>query len=271
MFRTCTSSVLVSVLALLASAQSGGSLFTKAPPDVDKALRDRMNEYYALFQAAKYRASEAYVCEDSKDAYYAMNKREFEKLEIVAVRYEEGFQKAEVSAKAEALVQTPKISIKAAIPVNSLWRVENGTWCRYLEPPGKGVTTPFGVSYPGVGGPGTENPGNFKMPTLEDILKKVHLSKNKAVLHSVDKSSDEIEIFNEMPGPITLELSAPPREGLSVSLSALTLEAGRTGALRLSYAPPDKSPKPLYRFVLKVEPTGQRFELMLPPGLAKQP
>jgi hypothetical protein len=264
MFRISICTVLGTILATVSGAQSVGSLLSKAPPDVESALRASLDEYYKLYQAGKLRATEALVCEDSKDAYYNANKREYTGLEIVAIRYAEDFRKAEVSGKASGTVMTTAGELRAAFPVNSLWRVEGGKWCLYLPPPAKEVQTPFGTSVLGSGGPAGASagiPAAARMPTVQDIVKLVQVPRTQFTLQSVEKSADEISITNGMGGVISLDVSAPPRDGLKVIADPPTIEAGKVGKLRLEYNPPDKSPKPAYVFTLIIEPIGKRYEM----------
>ncbi len=60
----------ITVLTVLAMGQAP----RKAPPKVEEALRTRIGQFYTLFQQGKFRQAEAFVAEDSKDAFYGMTK-----------------------------------------------------------------------------------------------------------------------------------------------------------------------------------------------------
>jgi hypothetical protein len=44
------------------------------PPEIEEALRSRITQFYDLFQEGKFRESEQFVAEDSRESYYSVQK-----------------------------------------------------------------------------------------------------------------------------------------------------------------------------------------------------
>src|ERR1039458_2755687 len=78
-----------------------------APPDVDQALRARINEFYGLLLKKEYRKAEALIADDTKDYYYGIGKPDFTKFELLEIRYSENFTRAIAITQCAQKVQQP--------------------------------------------------------------------------------------------------------------------------------------------------------------------
>src|ERR1035438_5497206 len=69
------------------------------PADAEKALSERVREFYQLQVDKKYRQSEVYIAADTKDLFYASGKPDLAGFSIAKVVMLEGGTKAEVTVK----------------------------------------------------------------------------------------------------------------------------------------------------------------------------
>ena len=75
MVKVSRAGILVLLLGGIALAQEAGNIFEKAPPEVDEALRARITRFYQAFIDGKFRLADALVADDSKDVFFAAEKR----------------------------------------------------------------------------------------------------------------------------------------------------------------------------------------------------
>ena len=125
------------ILALLficcAGAQNPTDLLSKAPPDVDEALRARVSKYYQAFVDAKPRRAEPLVAEDSQDFFYNMKKTQLLSFEIGKIEYSDSFTKAKAVVIAETYVMALGFGSKPVkVPITSLWKLVDGQWYWYI-------------------------------------------------------------------------------------------------------------------------------------------
>lgn len=263
----------------LLQAQSPTDVFEKAPPAVDQALRARVATFFQAHVDGKFRAAEAVVAEDSKDAFYNAEKRRYLSFEIVKIQYEENFTKATVITALEMDWTTPRLGkIRVKPPMKTLWKLENGEWYWYVVPQ-KEFETPFGKMTPGADPVEGAKP-QWTMPDAAAVLSQVKASKSEIRLKSHEKSEDWAEITNQMEGEVTLRLDASVHApGLVIKLDKETLKAGETARLSFEYNPPDRTPKITLNTSVVVSPTGLtlpfRITFAVPPEyekyLPKQP
>lgn len=242
--------------------QASSSGFNRPPAGVDEALRERIRQFYELEQQGRFRQAESLVCEDSKDRYYDMEKRRWTSVELIQITYEENFTRARASLAlgTEMVTFTGAIPVKA--PLTSLWRLEQGAWCRYFPDPQKeGYRTPFGVMKPSPSsGSGTApNPmeAMSQMPkSADEVMATVKVSRTSVSLPAAG-GAEEVEISNGMPGSLNLRLVPPLIDGFEAALSSEVVPGRGKAVLKLSYRPKEgKTPPP--QAVLKViaEPLG---------------
>jgi len=134
----------------------------QVPPAVDAALRARVTEFLNYHVTGEFRKAEALVAEDTKDAFYNRAKPRYIGCKgISSITYSDHFTKAYVTAlctiptliSAGGSEQSSDDAAYAAmmgpptVPLPSMWKIENGKWCYYLD---KDLDrrTPFGVLPP---------------------------------------------------------------------------------------------------------------------------
>lgn len=109
----------------------------KPPAGVDEALRARVNEFFRYHVTAQFRKAEPLVAEDSQDFFYNQNKPHYLGYNgIDSVRYSENFTHAYVvvTVKTAAVAEAANFGVMPAIPIPSMWKLENGKWCWYVDP-----------------------------------------------------------------------------------------------------------------------------------------
>ena len=88
--------LLVPISALVAQAQSSPDAV-----EAQKALRQRVEDFYKLQQEGKFRQSEAYVAESSRDDYYNARKQEVRDFTVEKLELSANNTRAKVTIKAK--------------------------------------------------------------------------------------------------------------------------------------------------------------------------
>ena len=222
-----------------AFGQKPADLFTKAPPDVDEALRSRISKFYQTQVDGHPRQSEQYVAEDSKDYFFEMRKPRILSFEIRQVDYTDNFTKATVVAFAQMYVKFPGFDKKPlSMPVKTLWKVVDGQWYWYIDPDTVN-DTPFGKS--SSSGPPTKPGGAIpdisQGPNPEALYKQVRADKQSVRLKSGEGSSDQVTISSRLPGVVTLRLQANNIPGVEIKLDRTQLKSGESATLSFHAEP----------------------------------
>ena len=131
-------------LAAALFAQNGADPFNKPPADVDKALRERITEFYQDHVTGEFRKAEQLVAEDTQDFFYNTNKPRYDSFEIARIDYSDNFTRARASVLCEQNVLMPGFGGKFKVPTPSTWKLENGKWFWYVDQSTLNVT-PFGI------------------------------------------------------------------------------------------------------------------------------
>jgi hypothetical protein len=251
---------IVPILALVGSAlaQSPADLFSKAPPDVDEALRARMSKFYQAHVDGKPRRAEELVAEDSKDFFYESKKPKCLSFEIGKIEYSKDFTEAKAIVVVETYVPILGFGNKPMkVPVTSLWKIENGQWCWYTT---EDVinTTPFGkLSKSAALDPKApaSSPDIRDAPSLETLRLQVKPDKLIVVLKAAEPSSDQVTIHNQMPGLVTLALGIPAIPGLEVKTDRTQVPAGESAVVSFHFSPGKYLPRGPVRVEVTVRPT----------------
>jgi len=222
-----------------ALGQKPADLFTKAPPDVDEALRSRISKFYQAQVDGHPRQSEQYVAEDSKDYFFEMRKPRILSFEIRQIDYTDNFTKAAVVAFAQMYVKFPGFDKKPlSMPVKTLWKVVDGQWYWYIDPETVN-DTPFGKS--SSSGPSTGPGGNLpdvsQGPNLQSLYKQVRADRQSVRLKSREASSDQVTISSSLPGAVTLRLQANDIPGVEIKLDRTQLKSGESATLSFHAEP----------------------------------
>jgi hypothetical protein len=221
--------LLVPASALFAQAQS-----SPEAADAEKALRQRVEEFYKLQQDKKFRQAEDYVAEDSRDDYYAAKKQEVKDFQVVSVTLSDDNTKAHVTIKGKMTVLFNGVQ-EFLMTTQSTWKIDDGKWCWYLDPATRNLT-PFGVmSTDSAGVPdikGLDKKG--EAPDLNDILNKIVIDRREVVLEG-DLREFTVTITNGTNGPLSLALDphVATIKGLEVSVDKPHLDGGEKANILL--------------------------------------
>jgi hypothetical protein len=229
------SSILSAAAALLLSISQISA--QTAPPEVDAALRARITKYYQTQIDGKPRLAEPLVAEDSKDVFYAMSKPRILSFSIDRIDYSENFTHAKANIVVKMYIpiaQLAKDPISLAIP--SLWKIENGEWCWYIDPDVL-RTTPFGK----MPSPSGEASGPGAVPdvkrglSVEELWQKVKADKPVVILRTSEASDDQVVILNQMPGPVKIQVNFPRVPGLEVVADRLEIPANDKATIKFHF------------------------------------
>lgn len=245
------SSLLIAVLVCASplASQNPAELFEKAPPDIEEALRARVTKFYQYHVDGKFRAADALVAEDSKDAFFGADKQRCRAFTIARIQYSDNFTRASALVICETEMMMPPVGlIPIKMPLRSLWKVENGEWFWYVEPPkpGSPLSTMFGV--PGSQTPPPQpspdgSPAPPPMPAftplvdLETLQNAVKADRTEITFVAGTKATERVRLANRLPGGVRLDLRPSKIPGFEISLDKQDLEQNEVATLTISYQP----------------------------------
>ena len=194
------------LFAAALSAQNGADPFNRPPAAVDKALRDRVAEFFQDHVTGHFRQAEELVAEDTKDFFYNGNKPSYISFEISRIEYSENFTRAKATVLCEQNVVMPGFggkSSKSPRQAPGSWRTGSGTgtWIRArcatrhsdaLMPRLRRMERrPRRPCLPGP-----------RMTTPDIALNRIQVDKNSLTLKAGE--SGQITLSNTAPGPMTI-------------------------------------------------------------------
>jgi hypothetical protein len=230
--RTLIFSALLGLLGVVSYAQDKAPVtddwVDKASPEIDAALRARVNKFYGAFIAGKFKEAYLLVADDSQDQFIELSKDQYISCEIIKTRFSRDFMKAEVVVSCKGDFKWHGLNTPQMFPLSSNWKIENGEWCWAYVRPTK-VRSPFSPT--GFAPVPPEDSSNAAPPpatgdiaaAAQGILAKVSLDKHFVKLKSSENSQDIVHVRNEMPGSIGLKLDKLDMPGLKVTLGKAML------------------------------------------------
>lgn len=223
------------VLSPLCFSQSPTDLFDQAPPAVEKALRERVGQFYTLMGEGKYRAADALVAEEAKDAFFEADKRRCYKFSVSKIIYADQFSSAQVLITCEADVYVKPIgNRRLAIPQTSYWKVAAGTWS-WVAPPKENTATPFGTMA-GKRDEGTQ-PLITRGPSVADLKKMFRADRTNVQLDHQKPGSATIELSNDMPGDLKLTIEPLNVPDVTAKLASKTIGPKQSTTLTIDFTP----------------------------------
>jgi hypothetical protein len=249
--------LLVPASALFAHAQSSPEAV-----EAEKALRERVQQFYDLQKGNKFRQAEEFVAEDSKDDYYNARKQEVKDFQIEKVELAENNTRAKVVIKGRVLMLFAGVQ-ELVVPTESTWKIDNGKWCWYLDPATKNLT-PFGLMATGDANGVPEIKGldmTGKAPDLNEILKQISIDRTLVVFDDKNRSQTVV-IKNATSGPLTLALDphVAAIKGLDAKIDNAQLDSGQSGKVILQWNGLDKIDDVAY---VRVDPYLRGFNVRL--------
>src|SRR5947209_11732800 len=101
----------ISALALIAAglslAQNPDNPFDRPPANVDRALRERITQFYQYHVDREFKKAEALVADDTKKFFYSNNKPAYLSFEISRIEYSDGFKRAKATVLCEQYIMAP--------------------------------------------------------------------------------------------------------------------------------------------------------------------
>jgi hypothetical protein len=244
-------------------AQSPADLFTKAPPHIDQALRDRITKFYQAHVEGKFRVADQYVAEDSKDIFYEADKRRCKAFEIVKITYSEEFRKAQVVTMCDTEMLMMPVGVRPVkAPLTSFWKRENGEWFWYAIPRGA-KESPWGAMKPGEKASGSGlaagamPPGIMQGPDPAAVFKLVTVDTQQLRFRSDQAATQEVKVSNAMPGSITVEVEPVNFAGIQAKVEKAQVAAGESTKVFVSYQPIKPLPGTTASVRIRILPTGR--------------
>jgi len=233
----------------------------KPPAEVDEALRGRISKFYQAHVDGKFRSAEQFVAEDSKDFFFEMEKQRYLSFQEPQITYSDGFTKAKVITVVKAERRIARLgNVVATPPIPSTWKLENGQWywCHIAE---KFVDTPFGrIAIPDEKDVERERKiAEFKKVSPAELVSQVKVSGSAVALSSYEPASGVLTVTNNLPGQVTVDVSFPPIEGLTISVDKKILKAGESAKVLFDSKPMSSNPKGTITGNILVQPLNQTF------------
>ncbi len=263
-------------LVLLASAlaqEEPRNLFEKAPPDVDQSLKARVAKFYQLFVDGKFRLAEALVAEDSKDVFFAAEKKKYGSCDQGSIAYSDNYTKAKAVVSCDTNYFAMGRQIPVKVPITSLWKLQDGEWFWYVIPPSQltEYNTPVGTAKrpPEESGdtPSAPAPMVRPMVSAEQVMKAVRVDRDSVDFNSAKPSQQEIQLKNTMPGSVTV-IASTGIAGMSVKPARAEIQPGAELTVVIAFDPQDPAigcptclshpqDRKAGEVTMRVEPTGQ--------------
>jgi hypothetical protein len=266
-----------SALLLLPLAAFAQTPDPQPPPEVDRALRARVTEFFQDLVDSKFVEAFDYVAADTKTFYFNSAKTPLKEFKIQDVKYESGFEKATVKLEVKRLwtfslsaqLNAPAV---ADVPMTTIWKLENGKWVWTNETPKDAWVTPMGSSDVSLLKKNADGSVSGLPPKLSQdaimgaarkILQQSGVDKSEITLAADKASSEKVVFHNGAQGAVHLELHASQLPGLTAKLDKADVNFGEEATLQVSYEPPaDNGVVPNAASVyLVLIPFDQRFEV----------
>jgi hypothetical protein len=245
-------------LLLLALALHADTNAKKPPsPKVDKALRERITQFYQRQVERRYREAEAFVAADTKDYFYSANKSDFLSCALDRIEYLNDAKQAKAWLQCERNIMFPGFAGQVLkMPVISTWKLEKGKWFWFVDQKGL-VETPFGPIKPGT--PGDQRSAAapatpFSIPSVEIALNKVKADKSALTLK--DGETAQLTFTNTASGVMAVSCRDLP-EGISVSPMKAELQKG--GTVTVTVKALEGASRATLNF--SIEPTGETINI----------
>jgi hypothetical protein len=237
-----------------------------APPEVEQALRARITGFNQLRLDHKFRQSEDFVAEDSKDYYYESRKPDLKAFKIEKIVFAPDFQTAVVTihGKAEILIP-PGVPLMTDGPYTDHWKLENGKWCWYIDR-STFFDTPFGHSAPRISGnsdaPPTDPTVALALSTAAAMAAHGALQADRAqiVLDANHPKPEIITLKNILPGSLTLKLMT---QSSALKVSIARPDLGPTESTAVAVTAVEGSSERPVALVFKAEPLNQTISIAI--------
>jgi len=254
--------MLFGLLPTLLWGQGFGGIFEKAPPEIEKALRDRIDLFYKAHLGQNWGQALQAVHPESANAFIGADKMRFRSYKVVAINWEENYSAAKAVIEFDTEFFFPGFGKRDVhVPLTSVWKLHEGQWYWYAVPfnAQTGKSSPFGPMFRegGEKTPGEPPPDIGKMmtsgPSIADLRSRVIVDKSEVTLQSDVPSEATVQIMSKFEGPVHLKLDVDELPCLSAKLDKPVLEPGQTATVTFSCKPETRVKKPDGRATITVE------------------
>lgn len=230
------------------------------PTGVDAALRSRIEEFYQLQIARKFRQSEQFVAEDTKDYYYGSQKPDLKGIKITSIKYGPDFKTAQVSVTLQRIVLMmgagPQLM---AFPITTTWKIEDGKWCWTVDQSAL-LDTPFGRFHPGPDTSKGDAASIAAKFSAIGSMNGVQADRGQIQFDLGHPQSQTLTLKNTMPGPVTIE-TVTNSPGLKIEIAKPNLGADESTQVTITPIA-GRSERP-EEVIFKVGPLGQIIRIAL--------
>ena len=201
--------------------------------ETEAALRARVERFYQMEVDKKFRQAEAFVGEDSKDAFYNSMKPDIQGFSIDQIELKDNNTRAEVSVKVKITLQMPGFNpMHTEAPIESVWKIEKGEWVEYVDPEAS-LKTPFGKLQPvKPGEQANAIPPQFRVRDLAGLQQMVKLDRDSIVLTAAEPDQT-VTVSNGLPGSVDLSLVSLGVGGIDAALDKTHLNSGEKAVVRI--------------------------------------
>lgn len=221
------------------------------PPDVDQALRARVDGFYQNFVDGSFspRKAEGFVAEDTKDYFYNSGKLKFISYRIGKISYSDNFTKAVVVVVGKGTKMIAGHPVVLDEPMDTRWKIEDGKWCWTYSPyeiastPMGGKISPPDPSAPklGIDPPKSVAPEDIQRVGAAIIKVPMGVDKPDVTMSAGEASTVQVTFTNGANGEVQIGLDGPVVRGLTATLDKTAVPGHGTAVLTLKYDPADKS------------------------------
>jgi hypothetical protein len=233
---------------------SASAAVPKVPEKVDKALRDRVNEFFQYHVDGSFRKAMDMVADETKDEYFASGKMVLKSFTLDNIKYSDKFDKATVTCTVVRDWEIRMQHNQVTIPMVTTWKIEHGKWVWYHDKQNEWLT-PMGPSdYKAItrNSDGTVNVPKINQDSVLAAAQRILDSNNSS--NGVDKldihfeegrTADEVHFHNGAQGSVQLEMTPmDPVPGLTFAFDKMNVNAGDSAKLSFKYEPQEKAAPP---------------------------
>lgn len=206
----------------------------------EEALRERVRQFYQFHVEGKFRAADALVADDSKDAFFAAAKTQYKKCVVGKVTLAADHETATVNTSCDSTWSFHGQRRPVVVPAASNWKLQGGSWFWYQPPYTGKVQTPFGTMT--VDPDGRHQGDSRGIPAdpgaiVPGMLTQVRADKNSVNFIKDQPGHQEVTIHNAMQGLVRVSVDESHWPELRIDLSSKQLNANEDAKLVFDYKP----------------------------------
>lgn len=216
----------------------------KIAPEKEAELKTRVSKFWDGFVAGKYRTSDAYVSDESKEEFFSWPKKKIKGYTIDRILYVKDGKSAKVLTFVDttlAMMGVGSMDIKQ--PVETWWREEEDGWF-WFQPKNELRDTPFGKMETNAKSgdvPLIPTGGINWNPDLNALMNSVKPDRVEVQFVDGQAGTEVVSFANGMPGVVAFTIDSPPAEDITFELKSKTVPRGGVGQLVIAYKPAGKS------------------------------